>query len=410
MRLVFKVRDNLGEAEHWRWQKQFVATGRTVFQSIWRRTQDAGNAGKSGWRSPADQRRRILHHYDQYAMVPSNGGYSLALAAPYMWLSIASPVDEIDQYREVVRHAASRGGWQEAPGSGGAEVLLRGDLALLLRAVDQYTEDARVGRSFPSSYRMLDLTLTSTATDLPKGLTTQPWTVFNTGIRRILAAGRPTVIKNLAGLRNYFPMHVELGCGPSIEAGIPPLHYLHEIYSVSDPRTGAFVLSPAQDKLLPQLLEDPEAFFCRASLPYAQAITVQPTPFFFLLKDLADSGYVVGPIITNNFDGLCSAVDLSEHYVRRYEESEIIPGINFREDAKALAVFGAHADRRRVHEAARKKCLAVVHIDPEGFYEDGAFHSYPLESPQDGDILIRMTARDFTDGFREFFPRLHSVP
>lgn len=404
MNLPLIVHRDLGEAERRRWQRQFVENNRTVFQSIWRRSQDQANAAKSGWRTSEDQRRRIVHYYDQYGLLDGEGGYSLALTAPYLWLSIASPVEEIAHYRDLIRDGATKGGWRPQPASDGAEVLCRGDLRFELRALDNYPQDVSAGRFFPNSYRILDIMLTSTNTVLPDGLTQEPWDVFNTGFRKIPRPGTPTLVEDVAQIRNYFPMHVELGCGPSIEAGIPPLHDLHGTYFISDPATGTFILSPSKDGLLPQLLEGPENFFRRASIPYVQAITVQPTPFYFLLKELSDAGHVVGPIITNNFDGLCSAVGLTERYVRRYEESEIVPEVAFQGGSKTLAVFGAHADRRRVHEAARRQGLTVVHIDPEGFTEHGIFHPYPLESPQDGDILFRMTAHAFTEKLREAFP------
>lgn len=108
-----------------------------------------------------------------------------------------------------------------------------------------------------------------------------------------------------------------------------------------------------------------------------------------------DRGLIVGPIITNNFDGLVSRVGLKELFVRRYEETHIIPKIKFHPQAKSLFVVGSHADRRRIQHAARNKGLKIVYVDPEGYLSSGKFIEYPLESPQDCDFLFRVTANEF---------------
>src|SRR3712207_3678223 len=35
-------------------------------ESVWRRHQDKSNAALSGWTSPQDARRRLIHFYDEY--------------------------------------------------------------------------------------------------------------------------------------------------------------------------------------------------------------------------------------------------------------------------------------------------------------------------------------------------------
>jgi hypothetical protein len=121
-----------------------------------------------------------------------------------------------------------------------------------------------------------------------------------------------------------------------------------------------------------------------------------PTRFYGLLKKMHDAGYLVGPVITNNFDGLLRKVGLPELLVRRYEDTHIVPQIDFHPLARSLIVVGSHADRRRIQAAARKKGLHVVYIDPEGFtgVDSKQFTPYPLESPQDSDYLFRFPATD----------------
>jgi hypothetical protein len=125
--------------------------------------------------------------------------------------------------------------------------------------------------------------------------------------------------------------------------------------------------------------------------------------FHHTLRSLHDRGWVVGDIVTNNFDGLCSRVGLEERVVRRFEEGHIIPSVRFHPDARSLTVVGGHADRRRIQAAARQKGLEVICVDPEGFESDDGFCEYPLESPQDRDLLYRESA---TRAFQAIASRL----
>lgn len=78
---------------------------------------------------------------------------------------------------------------------------------------------------------------------------------------------------------------------------------------------------------------------------------------------------------------ISSYIDLKEKYVRRFEEFQIVPEIEFHPDARSLLVVGAHADRRRVEKQAREKGLQVIYVDPEGYLNpSGATIPYPLES------------------------------
>ncbi len=406
MKLPLVIKSGLTSEHFQKWQRQFVANDRAVFESIWRRTQDERNAELSEWTSPVDMRRRMLHFYDQYDVVSRDGEYIFELAAPYLWLSLAFPETEIENYRKQIHQALVRGGWIEKNNVSSSDgiVFMRGDLIFTIAEPATYPSDDRAGRKFPENYKLLDVIFNSKYTNVPKDRKSHPWDVLDTGIRQKDTRGNPRIISDLKELKEYFPMQVELGCGPSIELGIPPLHYLHRIYCVSDPTTHKFVMSPEHDALPTDLLSDPEGFFVRSSLPYLSSIAAEPNDFFHLLKELADRGLLVGDIITNNFDGLSSLVGLKERYVRQYAEVNIIPNIDFDARAKSLLIIGAHADRRRIQRSARERGLKVIYIDPEGYTEDGKFWSYPLESAQDDDILIRMTATEFASKFRDAFP------
>jgi hypothetical protein len=69
--------------------------------------------------------------------------------------------------------------------------------------------------------------------------------------------GRPDIVSDLSGLAEYLPFHVELGCGPSLESGIPALHHLHDLYCVTDLQTGKFIFGGTEDNLIARILEQP---------------------------------------------------------------------------------------------------------------------------------------------------------
>jgi len=194
------------------------------------------------------------------------------------------------------------------------------------------------------------------------------------------------------------PFQVELGCGPSIEAGIPPLHALHSLYDITD-SGGNFIFCDDRFSLLSRILENPEEFYCKSSFSYRTSITAEPTTFYNLLWKLKKVGHLVGPVITNNFDGLAKRVGLEEAFVRRYEEQSIVPDIDFYENAKSLLVVGSHADRRKIQEKARLMGLKIIYVDPEGYSFNEKFYPYPIESPQKDDFLYRMTAQEFADAY-----------
>lgn len=191
-------------------------------------------------------------------------------------------------------------------------------------------------------------------------------------------------------------MQIELGCGPSLEAGIPPLSQLHHIYSAADYSTGKFLFGE-DDTLLERVLSDIGAFYSSAAEPYKTCFLAELTEFYVLFGKMLKTGKALNPLINNNFDSLAKLVGFDELYIRRYETSTWIPDIQFDPRAKSLLVVGSHADRRLVRVHAREAGLQVIYVNPEGYYKDGKFTSYPLEALDANDILIRMTAAEFAE-------------
>ncbi|MBI3704967.1 MAG: hypothetical protein HY244_14245 [Rhizobiales bacterium] len=170
------------------------------------------------------------------------------------------------------------------------------------------------------------------------------------------------------------------------------MHHLHDIYRVTNTDAGQFIFGGQQDDLIERLLLRPSSEFPKLGELFQSGFIAEPTLAHKSLLALREAGHLVGPIMTNNFDGLAHRVGLREHFLRRYDEA--VPEVEFSSEAKSLLVIGSHADRRRVQTRARDRGLQVVFLDPEGYRIDGRFVEYPLEGPRDGDLVCRQTATE----------------
>lgn len=399
MKLPYVIAGDLAPEYGKRWEVQFKKTKREVMEGLWRRTQLEYNREYSGWKSEADARRKMIHFMDRYDVVENKKGtVDFVLKAPYMWMHFLNPKNEIDRYREKLLHALRKGGWKADGVSGSEGHFVKGDLSLQYVVSDrQHVEGIKNGRKFPSNYNAMEVTVSSKYSHVSDEQKKHPWDVLNSGLRIRDKRGEPEYSSDIEHIRKLFPMQLELGCGPSIEAGIPPLYRLHDFYFLNNHETGKFFLDPEDDHLFEQSIADIEAFYMqKASLVYASSLLADVTPFYAMVKKFFEHGLFVGPVITNNFDGMCAKMGIDEKYVRRFDEAHIAPDIRFDPAAKALLVVGSHADRRKIQDAARKRGLQVVYVDPESFREGGKNRPYPLESVCDGDIVFPMTAGDFS--------------
>lgn len=360
-------------------------------ESIWRRHQHPSNAVKSGWRGEGDAKRRLLHFYDEYGLE----GNDFVLRRAYLSLNLTLPADGIEEYRVAIRDGLLRGGWQRAAG----DTWKRGDLCARVTWSRVHREDQRRGRTHPPGYEHLDVEVRTSGYVLPEGRERRPWDVFfDVGLRKTLARGKPQAVSG-QDLGEYFPAQLELGCGPSIEAGIPHLSTLHRIYGVSRPDY-SFIFSAAADRLL-DLFRNPEGNYAEMTDIYRACLTAESTPFYDGVRDLWKTGALVGPIITNNFDCQCASLGLPEISLRRYDTTGYYPVINYDTRARSLFVVGVHADRRLVQMRARERGLRVIFIDPEQYVApDGQRIPYPLEAPQDDDLLVSAGASDAMSALR----------
>jgi hypothetical protein len=374
------------------WHRRFT-------ESIWRRHQHPSNARLSGWRGDADRKRRLVHFYDEYGLE----GRAFVLRNGYLHLNLTLPAGDVEEYLARIDGGLADGDWRRAEGGAraGAQAWRRGDLRAELRHARRHEQDERRGNALPEHYANLDVVVRTEGYALPDAWDERPWNVFfNVGLRKTLARGAPRLIQP-EDIAEYLPAQVELGCGPSIEAGIPHLSTLHRIYGVSHADYG-FVYRAADDGLL-ALFRDPEAKYREMTDIYRACLVATATPFYDRLTDLWRRGHLVGPIITNNFDCQCADLGLPEISLRRYDWEPYYPRIEHDPRARSLLVIGVHADRRLVQMRARERGLKVVYIDPETYVApDGRDISYPVEAPQSEDAFCRTTAH-------EAFRRLHAA-
>lgn len=365
-------------------------------ESIWRRHQDPRNERLSGWKSPDDRRRRLIHFFDEYGL----DGRAFVLRHAHLWMNVTLPADEIERYRAAIMDAIARGGWSPMK-SNGTERWSRGHLEASVAITDVHEEDRIRSVTYPERYGNLTLTVRSRGNPVPPDLERRPWRWFHeVGMRPMLAGGTPTYVEpeDIAAL---LPAQLELGCGPSTEAGVPHLSNLHRIYGVSR-GDFSFVFDPSDDGLL-RVLAAPEEKYVEMTNIYRACMVAEPTAFYHGIRALADHGLIVGPVITNNFDCLCADMGLEETSLRRYDTDPYYPSgklgsavsIDFDCRARSLIVVGVHADRRLAQLRARERGLTIVYVDPEQYVSpEGRTIPYPVEAPQNGDRFVQMRAGD----------------
>jgi hypothetical protein len=352
-------------------------------ESIWRRHQHPSNARLSGWKEESDRRRRIIHFHDEYGVE----GRAFVMRRAYLWHCVTLPADDVDAYQERIH--AGLASWSPA----GDSRWRRGDLVATVKRWQVHAEDEQRGYATTPGYATLELCVQTADFVHPEGWPSRPWKVFHeVGLRKKLPRGTPRQITP-EEIAEYLPAQLELGCGPSIEAGVPELSSLHRIYGVSLPDYG-FIFNAGQDGLL-EVLADPERKYREMAAIYRACLLAGETDSYRAMRELWQRGDFVGPVITNNFDCLCAEQGLPEISLRKYDVGPYYPQIQHDPRARSLLVVGVHADRRLVQMRAREQGLRVIFVDPEEYVApDGKHIHYPVEAPQDDDLFVRMTAHE----------------
>ncbi|MEV5508802.1 hypothetical protein [Streptomyces orinoci] len=365
-----------------------------VEEGTWRRTQDPANAEQSGWTEDACGRRRVVHYRLHYSLDRTQPVERLVVEELYLYVSWLAPAGEIAAHRRKVEKWLADGRWK--PTGDEDDAWRRGDLRITIAEYTAHPQDERADRGTPKGFTSLDVTIRSEDYSIARAVRNLPWDVLAGGMRVKEQRGHPAYADNLSGLLDHLPVVVEAGCGTSIEAGIPPLHWLHEVYRVTA-RAGndltqgyAFTLAPASDILVQEVLTDTERKVDDMVSMFRTLFLAQPTRAHRALKALHDAGHMVGPVATHNFDRLFARAGLPEAFMRRYDQRT--PHMPFPDGARALLVIGLHADRREVQSRARQRGLQVFYLDTEGVTENGVHKQYLIEGAREGDVVVRSEA------------------
>ncbi|MDN5274953.1 MAG: hypothetical protein JWP06_854 [Candidatus Saccharibacteria bacterium] len=396
MNLPFTIISGLPEDSNTKWQRQFVQNNRKKHEGVWRRTQELATSKNSHYETEIDGRWKLAHFFDEYDLVQTGDTYALVLQKPYLWWNTALPKQELRQYYDKTLEAMGRGGWTVADSDDGVIATLN-SMTAVVRFQAKEEAEKLAGRELPEGYEVLDIEVFGPEMHLTDDERMRPWVILGTGIRKSLERGAPELVTDSLDFSQYVPFHLELGCGPSIEAGVPPLAHLHKTYAISDPKTHEYLMGGADD-LPVRFFGNTAKFYMDASLIYATSMKARPNTFFYeSIKRLFEEGKIIDPVFTNNYDGLVSDIGMTEFYMRKFEDAHIFPDVDFDEHAKALVVVGSHADRRKLQEKARASGLKIIYVDPESYLEEetGLRYEYPVEAPQDEDILVRMSAEEF---------------
>ncbi|MFE9659280.1 hypothetical protein [Streptomyces sp. NPDC005955] len=396
MLLPYVVIDSLPPEQARMWHDHFSSEdGRdpAVEEGIWRRTQDPRNAEQSGWTQDDNGRRRIVHYRLHYGIDRSRPTDRLVLTELYLFVSWLAPSVEIAAHRGDLEQWLGEGRWKPT-GEGGTR--RRGDLYVTITEHAVHPQDERADRDTPEGFRSLDVVIQSVDYALPRASRNVPWDVLAGGMRIKEERGTPEYADDLSGLLDHLPFVLEAGCGTSVEAGVPPLHWLHEVYRVTarqddEPTQGfSFTMAPAQDILVREVLTDTEHKIDDMVSMFRRLIEARPTAAHRILKALYDGGHAVGPVATHNFDRLFARAGLPEAYMRRYDQRT--PSMEYPPQARSLLVVGLHADRRHVQQRARERGLRVFYLDTEGVKEHGVHKEYLIEGARAGDVIVRSEA------------------
>lgn len=364
-------------------QKYFLENDKCIFEGCWLRNQRPENAKKSGYIDETTQRRRYIHFYISYALTTTNNENFLTLKDFYYYVSNTLLQDEINDYEKRINDALHYGNYKQEDG-----YFINDDIQVI---INKYKNHPQNTSKFPDNYSSMDVVVCNKNNDYSK-IQERMWNLSRKMYRMPEKRENPTYI-NVKELIKYLPAQIEMGCGPSIDANIPPLHVMHETYKVQNHQTGHFYFA-SEDDLMENIIKNPQKMFEKFSSTILACIRANITEGYKDFNKLYKKGYFKGVVFNNNFDKIMRRFDIPEILLRRYDINQYIQKANFEKDVKSLICIGCHADRRQIQKQARQAGLKVIFIDPEGFMENGQFVSYPIEAPKNEDLILKMTFED----------------
>lgn len=299
------------------------------------------------------------------------------------------PKQECDIYLNKILKALNKNNFVLYNQTPISKVYELGNMQVKINTYENHPKNQQTKEVFPENYTSIDIIIKT------KGYKHNEFyeRMWNHSMKIFRVPGKrdnPKYIESVDEILNFFPAQVEMGCGPSIEAGIPPLYDLHETYFVQNHITKQFYFAE-QDKLILNIINNPSLMAQKFGAVPTLCVKAQDTQSYKIFAQLYDKGYFVGTVYNNNFDRIIKRFGISEFMLRIFEINTYLPKIQFDHNAKSLIVFGSHADRREVQKQAREQGLKVIHIDPEGFIENNGFVPYPIEAPQNDDLIWKVT-------------------
>lgn len=361
--------------------KYFATKGEFVFEGVWFRSQNEVNKNVSGYINNTTRNRRTIH-YNHVFYVKDN---YLMVKSSYIYLSIRLNNNEYDKYLNDIINTLENNNYIK-----NNNIYIKDNLNIIINKYDKHPYDEII-----DNYKTVDIIVKSDNLNNTDKLFNQVWNLQVKGIRERDTRGNPKYINGFNELKEYFPMAVELGCGPSIEAGVMPLYKLHEIYKVQRHSDGKFYFGTS-DTLIKQIIEKDNVKFDEFYEIIAECIKAKPTNFHYNLKKMYDKKLFTMNLFNNNFDRLCKRIGINENILRVYNIENYFPKVTFDKDIKALLCIGTHADRRFIQRQARNQGLKIIYVDPEGFNTDNEFFKYEIEGAKDEDYILKMTASEFS--------------
>lgn len=360
----------------------FATNGEYIFEGVWFRSQNKVNKVNSGYIDETTQRRRTLHYRHVFYV----DGNNLMVKSSYIYLSVRLPYNEYDEYIGKIKQSLIDTNYDFVN-----NYYQKEDINIIIKEYEKHPEEEKI-----DNYKVVDIVVKDKNLNNIEKFYNQVWKLQVKGIREKDKRGNPKYLNSFDEIKKYLPAQVELGCGPSIEAGIMPLYYLHEIYKVQRHSDGKFYFGE-EDDLVQQTITRDNKKFDEFYKIIVNCIKAEPTIFHKKIKEMYNKQLLVGELLNNNFDHICERIGIKERILRVYNIENYFPIINFDSKAKALICIGTHADRRGVQKQAREKGLKIIYIDPEGFETINGFEHYPIEGAKDEDLILKMSASDFAN-------------
>lgn len=371
--------------------------GKSAFniEGLWRRSQSEKNKNSSHWRDKNDNRRRIIYYSDNYEILRKGDNIYLCIASSCIYLSVRLLVNEMNDYMNRIYNELSNQGYYKKDGS-----YIKDDIVVTIKEYKDHPIDIK-NNTAHDGYVSTDIEIRSDNYQ-DKSYYDRIWNIWEIGIRDRNKRGNPQYINKISEIKDLFPAQIEMGCGPSIEAGIPPLHYMHEVYKVQRHEDGTFYFGK-EDSFVVDLLKNTHEKYEEFSNMIRKAIKADITDFYKTVAKMYEQELFVGTLFNNNFDRLIQRLGINELLLRVYVPENYHPTIEFDPKAKSLICIGTHADRRGIQQQAREKGLKIIYVDPEAFLAEDGIEKYPIEGAQNEDIILQMTAGQFAKLLKEEF-------